>query len=167
MNTQVKYMNILQHFKQEHGSEYGITRIGVFGSVARNEHTEDSDVDVLVEHGSTTTAAHDHINVLTRIRLTLDSVEPRAIRDLYTANLSHIATMTRLVDDRVAVYLANLPPEESPQEESPPVETPAPVETPSPANTVDDDGLSLGVIIGIIAGVIVLAGIVFFVMKKK
>jgi len=49
MDTRVKYMNILQRFKQEHGDEYGISRIGVFGSVARNEHTEESDVDVLVE----------------------------------------------------------------------------------------------------------------------
>ena len=42
-------MNILQRFKQEHGEEYGISRIGIFGSVARNEHTEESDVDVLIE----------------------------------------------------------------------------------------------------------------------
>ena len=49
MDTRVKYMNILQRFKQEHGSEYGITRIGIFGSVARNEHTDESDVDVLIE----------------------------------------------------------------------------------------------------------------------
>jgi len=49
MDKRLKYMNILQRFKQEHGNEYGITRIGIFGSVARNEHTEESDVDVLVE----------------------------------------------------------------------------------------------------------------------
>jgi len=49
MDTRVKYINILQRFKQEHGDEYGIMSIGVFGSVARNEHTGDSDVDVLVE----------------------------------------------------------------------------------------------------------------------
>ena len=49
MDTRVEYMNILQRFKQEHGNEYGITRIGIFGSVARNEHTDESDVDVLVE----------------------------------------------------------------------------------------------------------------------
>ena len=49
MDTRVKYMNVLQRFKQEHGSEYGITQIGIFGSVARGEHTEESDVDVLVE----------------------------------------------------------------------------------------------------------------------
>ena len=49
MDTQAEYMNILQRFKQEYGGEYGITRIGIFGSVARGEHTEESDVDVLVE----------------------------------------------------------------------------------------------------------------------
>ena len=49
MNTREKYMNTLQRFKQEHGDEYGITRMGIFGSVARNEHTEESDLDVLVE----------------------------------------------------------------------------------------------------------------------
>ena len=49
MDTRAKYINILQSFKQEHSKEYGITRIGIFGSVSRNEHTEESDVDVLVE----------------------------------------------------------------------------------------------------------------------
>jgi len=49
MDTRVKYINILQRFKQEYGDEYGITQIGIFGSVARNKHTEESDVDVLVE----------------------------------------------------------------------------------------------------------------------
>ena len=49
MNTRVEYMKILQRFKQEHGDEYGITRIGIFGSVAREEQTAESDVDVLVE----------------------------------------------------------------------------------------------------------------------
>jgi predicted nucleotidyltransferase len=29
--------------------KYGVTRIGIFGSVARNEATEDSDVDIVYE----------------------------------------------------------------------------------------------------------------------
>jgi predicted nucleotidyltransferase len=49
MNTQAEYINILQRFKQEHGEKYGITSIGIFGSVARGEHTEESDVDVVIE----------------------------------------------------------------------------------------------------------------------
>jgi predicted nucleotidyltransferase len=49
MDKRVKYMNTLQRFKQEYAGKYGITSMGLFGSVARNEHTEESDVDVLVE----------------------------------------------------------------------------------------------------------------------
>lgn len=49
MTTREEYLDKLRRFKDEHGAEYGITRMGIFGSVARGEHTEDSDVDVLVE----------------------------------------------------------------------------------------------------------------------
>lgn len=40
---------ILTNFKETFGAEYGIKRIGVFGSVAREEQTEDSDVDIVVD----------------------------------------------------------------------------------------------------------------------
>ena len=49
MNKREDYLEILRRFKDEHGAEYGIISIGLFGSVARDEHTEESDVDVLVE----------------------------------------------------------------------------------------------------------------------
>ena len=49
MNVQLQYINSLKHFKQEYGSEYGITRIGIFGSVARGEQTAGSDVDIYFE----------------------------------------------------------------------------------------------------------------------
>ena len=39
----------LRDFKESFASKYGITRIGIFGSVARNENTEDSDIDIVVE----------------------------------------------------------------------------------------------------------------------
>lgn len=38
----------LAQFKAESASKYGIARIGVFGSVARGEQTEHSDVDIVV-----------------------------------------------------------------------------------------------------------------------
>jgi predicted nucleotidyltransferase len=44
-----QYLPILRRFAAEHGARYGITRIGIFGSVARGEQTLDSDIDVLVE----------------------------------------------------------------------------------------------------------------------
>ena len=39
----------LSDFKQRFGERYGITKMGIYGSVARNENTEDSDIDIVVE----------------------------------------------------------------------------------------------------------------------
>ena len=39
----------LSEFKQTFGNQFGITRLGIFGSVARQENTEDSDIDIVVE----------------------------------------------------------------------------------------------------------------------
>ena len=49
MKTTNTYIRLLRKFKQIHASEYGITRIGIFGSVARGEQTNESDVDVYFE----------------------------------------------------------------------------------------------------------------------
>jgi hypothetical protein len=42
-------LEILREHKQELAERYGVTRIGIFGSVARDEATEESDMDVVVE----------------------------------------------------------------------------------------------------------------------
>ena len=42
-------LNLLRKSKQEYTNKYGITRIGIFGSVARGEQTEKSDVDICIE----------------------------------------------------------------------------------------------------------------------
>lgn len=49
MKTTQEYIQLLKEYKQSRGSVYGISRIGVFGSVARGEQTEGSDVDVCVD----------------------------------------------------------------------------------------------------------------------
>ena len=41
-------LEILREFMRESGDQYGILELGVFGSVARDEAKEDSDVDVVV-----------------------------------------------------------------------------------------------------------------------
>ncbi|MBC2710147.1 MAG: nucleotidyltransferase domain-containing protein [Desulfosarcina sp.] len=41
-------IEILRQYKKETAGQYGILDIGVFGSVARGEADEDSDVDVVV-----------------------------------------------------------------------------------------------------------------------
>jgi hypothetical protein len=42
-------LKLLREHKQEFEDRYGITRLGIFGSVARDEAGERSDVDVVVE----------------------------------------------------------------------------------------------------------------------
>ena len=37
----------LSAFKQTFGRQFGITKLGSFGSVARQENTEDSDIDIV------------------------------------------------------------------------------------------------------------------------
>ena len=39
----------LAAFKQTSGKQFGITKLGIFGSVARQENTEGSDIDIVVE----------------------------------------------------------------------------------------------------------------------
>jgi len=41
--------NKLTNFKQNFGLKYGLIRIGIFGSVARRENTNNSDIDIVVE----------------------------------------------------------------------------------------------------------------------
>ena len=45
-------LSILQIFKQNSAAEYDIKRIGIFGSFARGDASEDSDVDVVFETDS-------------------------------------------------------------------------------------------------------------------
>ncbi|HJH31392.1 MAG TPA: nucleotidyltransferase [Methanosarcinaceae archaeon] len=42
-------LKLLREHKQEFEEQYGVTRLGIFGSVARDEAVGSSDVDVVVE----------------------------------------------------------------------------------------------------------------------
>lgn len=39
----------LSEFKSQFGDKFGIIRLGIFGSVAREENNENSDIDIVVE----------------------------------------------------------------------------------------------------------------------
>ena len=49
MRTTSEYLQLLKQFKDSKGITYGFQKIGLFGSVARGEHTEGSDVDICFE----------------------------------------------------------------------------------------------------------------------
>jgi len=47
--SHTEILRILKAFKEKHADQYGIVALGVFGSVARDEAKESSDVDVVVK----------------------------------------------------------------------------------------------------------------------
>lgn len=49
MKTTSEILSLLKSYKSIATSKYGLTKIGIFGSVARGEQTNDSDVDVCYE----------------------------------------------------------------------------------------------------------------------
>lgn len=49
MKTANEYIALLRSFLQQHAAEYGIMSMGIFGSVARKEQHNNSDLDVFVE----------------------------------------------------------------------------------------------------------------------
>jgi predicted nucleotidyltransferase len=49
MRSTNEYVRLLHEYKRQHAAEYGIERMGIFGSVARGEQKENSDVDVYYE----------------------------------------------------------------------------------------------------------------------
>ena len=48
MKTKAEVISILKKFKQDSAQKYGIKTLGLFGSCARNQQDEASDVDVVV-----------------------------------------------------------------------------------------------------------------------
>jgi len=47
--TKTNILSILKSHKTEFANKYGVEHIGVFGSVARDEATENSDVDIIAQ----------------------------------------------------------------------------------------------------------------------
>ena len=47
--TNIEIIDFLKSHKQEMVERYGVIRIGLFGSYARNEAKKDSDIDIAVE----------------------------------------------------------------------------------------------------------------------
>lgn len=50
MKTAEEVLEILREFKRTQGEKYGIEQIGLFGSFARGEQNENSDIDVCMTY---------------------------------------------------------------------------------------------------------------------
>jgi predicted nucleotidyltransferase len=49
MKTREEVLNILRHARHDLSARYQVTRIALFGSYARGQQQEDSDIDILID----------------------------------------------------------------------------------------------------------------------
>ena len=70
-----EYIQLLAVYMQTHASVYHIKRMGIFGSVARGEQTENSDIDICYEGEAPT------LFTLVRIKRPVDLVRVREKMD--------------------------------------------------------------------------------------
>lgn len=49
MKTTAEILDILRDFKTHYAEKYGIITLGLFGSAARGEHDEKSDIDICIK----------------------------------------------------------------------------------------------------------------------
>ena len=59
MNTKEEILHFLHINYQDIKNKYHLTRLGIFGSFARDEQREDSDVDILIKIEEGTQNIHD------------------------------------------------------------------------------------------------------------
>ena len=81
MKSQDEILSLMRRYKPTAQKKYGMTRIGIFGSVARGEQTDDSDVDVCYEGEAPSLLTLDKIQVelgcrvdLVRVRDNMNSL---------------------------------------------------------------------------------------------
>lgn len=61
MKSTSEILELLKLYKQVNARKYGFSRLGVFGSVARGEQTEHSDVDICYEGNAPSLLTLDRI----------------------------------------------------------------------------------------------------------
>ena len=61
MLTREDVLQILRENKERFAEKYGVTKLGLFGSFARNEATEESDIDVCFDTASSEPFVATHL----------------------------------------------------------------------------------------------------------
>lgn len=88
LNLQV-IKKILHDHKQRLSSTYGLTNLAIFGSYARNQQTEESDVDILVEFnrpiGSAFIDLAEELEEILNVKV--DLVSKRGLKDRHLKSI--------------------------------------------------------------------------------
>jgi uncharacterized protein len=90
-------VSILQDFKKRYSTRYGIQSLGVFGSIARGDAKDDSDVDIVVKIDP------PNLITLSRIRLEIEEILHKHVDIVHYRD-----RMNKLLKERIdneAVYV--------------------------------------------------------------
>ena len=90
MKTKEEVLNILRDYKLKAQVKYGITKLGLFGSYARGNQNDKSDIDIIFDGGSPSsiTIAHmeSELEMLTEIPVQMtmyhDKLSERFLRNI-------------------------------------------------------------------------------------
>lgn len=63
MKSTQEYINLLRLYKENHAQSYGIQKMGIFGSFARGEQKENSDIDIYIEGEAQSLLTLSHIKI--------------------------------------------------------------------------------------------------------
>lgn len=63
MKSTTEILEILKTYKAQYAEKYGLKKIGIFGSVARGEQTEKSDVDICYEGEAPSLLTLDYMQI--------------------------------------------------------------------------------------------------------
>lgn len=96
VTTRDEVLGTIARFRRNRGSQFGLVRIGVFGSTARDRLSEDSDVDVVVE------LAKPDLLLLVGIKQELESLLGRPVDIVRYRQTMNPQLKARI--DREAVY---------------------------------------------------------------
>ena len=85
INNRETVLQELRRIKPDLEKQYGVTKIGIFGSFARNEIREDSDVDVIIEMNEPDLFYMVHIKeeLEDKFKMPVDVIRYRAIMNKY------------------------------------------------------------------------------------
>lgn len=90
-------LDLLINFQKTQSAEYGLRRLGVFGSVARDQMTDDSDVDIVVD------LAEPNLLTLAALMIRLEELLARPVDVVHYQGMRNEYLKRRI--DREAIYV--------------------------------------------------------------
>jgi predicted nucleotidyltransferase len=97
VKSRLEILELLAQFARSSREEYGLRRLGVFGSVARGQMTDASDVDVVVD------LAEPNLLTLAAIMIRLEELLERPVDVVHYKGMRNEYLKRRI--DREAIYV--------------------------------------------------------------